>query len=111
MSEHKQCDICGEAVDKVVLVSSGIAPVTYGACANCEERGAENLGVLSFWIAASGGPDSLPTAFTSGLTSHFEGEYKNWQDILKYYASNEAEIVSSFREEFELSDLDPDTEA
>lgn len=103
MGEKNTCDICNSPNEQVELISSGIAPVTYGLCAECKKRGAENIGVVSFWIASNGGPDTAPD-FCLRLVSYFDGDYKDWQDIGDYFANNEAQILASFREEFELVD-------
>jgi len=98
----QHCDVCGRK-GPFSPYSSGIAPVTYGLCEECRKRGAENIGVLSLWLASYGGPSTAPD-FRHKLVSCIDGEYQEWQQIHEYYRANEEEILASFREEFELAD-------
>jgi hypothetical protein len=34
--------------------------------------------------------------------SYFDGDFREWQDIRDYYSCNEAQILASFKGEFEL---------
>ncbi|UWR04224.1 hypothetical protein K3740_05910 [Ruegeria conchae] len=97
------CDICNRDAENVEAISSGIAPVTYGICEECAEKGAENIGVVEFWLASFGGPENAPD-FRAKLTSYFDGEYKEWQQISDRYNRNEKQILASLNEEFELQD-------
>ena len=98
------CDVCGKGTE-LSLFSSRIAPVTYCICRNCSERGAENIGVLSLWIAGYGGPDEAP-AFRDQLVSWIDGRYAGWEKINRYFRINEGAIRQAFKEEFNLLDDD-----
>jgi len=102
---NKTCDICGEGTE-LSLLSSRIAPVTYAICRNCSQRGAENIGVVSFWIASYGGPDEAPE-FRDQLISWIDGRYVGWEVIERYFQLNEGAIKQAFKEEFLLLDDDP----
>lgn len=92
------CDICQQR-GEINLVASGIAPITYGKCGDCMERGAENIGVISIWLASYGGPQNAPE-YCEQLSSFLASEYVDWHDIREHYRQNEEEILSSFNAEF-----------
>ena len=104
---NKHCDVCGHGRPSS-LVSSRIAPFTYGICDKCAEKGAESIGVISVWLATYGGADAAPD-FCKKLVSWIDGEYRGWEIIRDYYNSNEQQILASFNEEFELVDDVEDT--
>ena len=109
MSAVSYCDVCGKAAVSIEAVSSGIAPVSYGACCECIKLGAENIGVVSVWLASYGGPNTAPE-FSRNLVCAIDGEYKEWPQIREYYNQNEEQILDSLNEEFQLED-DTDWEA
>lgn len=96
------CDVCGDS-EWHTTVSSGIAPVSYGFCEECYKTGAENIGVVSLWLAMNGGPAQAPE-FKLKIVSHINGRYVTWDQIKAYYLANEESILSSFQEEFLLQD-------
>ena len=105
MRKYKQlvqsCDICS-AEAELSIVASSLAPVTVATCSNCEARGAENIGVVSLWLASFGGPSKAPD-FSKDLVSFVAGEYAKWTAIQQYYLENEGAIIRSFKEEFSMS--------
>lgn len=97
------CDVCNRESTSIETVASGIAPVSYGSCAECTRVDAEGIGILEFWIASFGGPEKAPE-FSVKLGSYFDGAYRGWEEICERYTSNEENIVASMRKEFGLDD-------
>ena len=62
------CDVC-ERAGQLDVVSSGCAPVTYLACADCCERGAEGLEVAATWYLLEGGSEAAE-AYLSRVQTH-----------------------------------------
>lgn len=77
------CDVCG-ATYSISTLSSGIAPVTYEICPQCEKLKAESIGVVSVWLAYYGALELAPE-FRMKLVSHIDGNYVGWEDIRRYY--------------------------
>lgn len=97
-AEQQLCDVCGLNNFEEIL-SSRMAPVSMGLCAECIKRGAEVLGVVNFWVFTYGGPKSAPD-FASQLVSFDDGKYLDWPEIEKLYLENEPSIRADFEKEF-----------
>ncbi len=106
VGENELCSVCGGRQAREV-VSSGIAPVSGGLCDECLVRGAENLGVVHFWIYTNGGPASVPV-FAQRIVSFHDGSYVTWPQIAELYQENELEIRMGFEKEFSAADLEDD---
>lgn len=103
------CDICGrEALCE--LISSGCAPVSYTACAECKNRRAENIDVAALWVHMRG-YESMPDAHMTSLVAWLDGSYVGCSEILSYYANNKDSIIADLSEEYDLIDLPLGSEA
>ena len=97
------CDICGRDA-ACELVSSGCAPVSYTACADCSHRHAENIDVAALWVHMRGGL-GVQDAHLQNLVAWVDGSYVGWPEILAYYTKNKDAIVAGLSEDYELVDL------
>lgn len=86
------CDICGR-VAECDLISSGCAPVSYSACAECDKRRAENVDVAALWVHLHGGAE-IKDEHLIRLVAWLDGRYVGWPEILSYYEVNKASIIA-----------------
>lgn len=102
------CDICGRE-SACELISSGCAPVSYTACAECKNRRAENIDVVALWVHMRGGAEIQDVHMTN-LVAWMDGRYVGCPEILSYYKDNRDTIISDLSEEYDLVDLPLDSE-
>jgi hypothetical protein len=91
-SSNRTCDICGSSVD-VELCSSGLGPVSYCRCLVCQSKGAEDIGVVCYWLFTHGGTKTAPDHF-SKVISYADGRYIDHSEICRLYPELEAEFVA-----------------
>lgn len=101
------CGIC-EREEKTQLRHSGIAPVSYFACSECLERGAEPLEIVLLWIMHSGGLGT-EAQLADRVISHHEGRYIGWEEVASIYPEREEELLKEASEETELIPDDDST--
>lgn len=77
------CDVCG-STKNVDLCSSGLGPVSYSRCEECQSRGAEAIGVVCYWLFTYGGPSSAPDHFDL-VVSHLDEAYVCRNAIVDFY--------------------------
>jgi hypothetical protein len=86
------CDICGSS-EYVDLCSSGLGPVSYCRCLICQSKGAEDIGVVCYWLFEHGGIDNPPDHFGK-VTSYADGRYIEQTEIRRLYPEFEVEFVA-----------------
>ena len=96
--ELKVCDTCGEK-RVTTVIASGLAPVSVSQCLECQNRGAEVLGVVHMWIGLNGGIEKCPD-FSSSIISVHEGNYIGWEEISALYTKRESQIAAEIKDNF-----------
>jgi hypothetical protein len=98
------CDVCG-GQDGVDLCSSGLGPVSYNRCLECQSRGAEGMGVVCFWLFTMGGPKNAPDHFDKVISYH-AGRYVDRAVVSEMYPAFEVKFREEWDEDPELIDDD-----
>lgn len=96
------CDICGRTAE-LALISSGCAPVTYAACAECRENRAEGLDVVALWWHLEGGSEAA-MAHLARMKVWENGAYVGQDRILAHYDAHREELIAGLSEDCELVD-------
>ena len=104
MDELATCEIC-DSRDRVELCSSGLGPVSYSRCFECQSRGAEVIGVACYWLFTYGGPKNAPDHFDK-MVSYDIGEYIGRDVITDLYPKFEEMFRKERDEHFELIEDD-----
>ncbi|MEY4890354.1 MAG: hypothetical protein RIQ75_1484, partial [Pseudomonadota bacterium] len=97
------CDVC-ERAGQVDLVSSGCAPVTYLACPDCSERGAESLKVAATWYLLEGGSEAAKVHL-SRIVTWKDGVYAGGDAVRAYCDANRDQMMAKVNAPYELIDL------
>ncbi len=97
------CDVC-ERAGQVDLVSSGCAPVTYLACPDCHQRGAESLEVAATWYLLEGGSEAAEQHL-SRIVTWKDCDYAGGDAVRAYCDANRDQIMSELNSSYELIDL------
>jgi hypothetical protein len=98
------CDICGRTAE-LALISSGCAPVTYAACAECRENRAESLDVIALWWHLEGRSEAAMTHLAR-MKVWENGAYVGLDRIISYYEAHRDDLIAEMSDEVELVDDD-----
>lgn len=98
------CDICARTAE-LALISSGCAPVTYAACAECREKRAESLEVAALWWLLEGGSEAA-TTHLARMTAWENGTYVGQDRILSYCEAHRDDLIAGMTEESDLVEDD-----